>query len=241
MIDVLTLRGIGERIGQTSPLMTDHVMTHLDPTKFREVPVHYDVSYGPVNVGQDLAFDKSLALGVHQVLRAIDETPNPAILLGYSAGAALAGHVAAEIGRHPHLEVLCVGLIADPFMPRHVAADVWGVAGDRDVTDVPAVWAFDRRDPIPCTPGLSPLRTLADQSAAMSLADPVAWGSDLVDRMLRGRWQPSAFNPFDLFATWRRYQAAAERAGFYLSGGHFSAYKGDQTRQLATAIERTVR
>ncbi|GAA4809466.1 hypothetical protein [Tomitella cavernea] len=239
-IDVLTLRGIGEAIGQDAPLQTDHVITELDPTRFRHVPVRWDVTYGPIGVGADRAFDRSLALGVHQVLGAIDATENPAVLVAYSGGAALAGHAAAEIGRglHPHLDVRAVVLIADPFQPAHVCGDVWGVAGSRDVHGIPATWVWDRRDPIPCTPKLSPLRTIADQSAAMSLADPAAWGRDLVDRVKAGRWQPSAFNPFDLFATFRRYQHAAALATNYLTGLHYRAYqnRGAEAAQFIRGV-----
>lgn len=239
-MQILRVGGVGER--PNTPMLLDEVTQHLP---FEVIDVPLSVNYGPVGVQGPFgaSFDKSLSLSVSLILNAIREATDPVILLGYSGGAAAVGHAASELSQHPELEVAAVGLVADPFMPKGVSPGAYGVAGAREVAfDGPTLWAFDERDPICCTPPLSPLRTIADQSAAMSLGDPAAWGYDLVDRLLKARWQPSAWDGLlDLVGTFRRYQKAADQARFYLEGGHVQAYKGYKSMKLAAAIMKELR
>lgn len=240
MITLLWCRGIGESIGGG---MLSGVEGHLNDN-VRTIEVPWPAQYGPVGQGgfDGMSYEEALGEGRRQILKAIADDPYPVILAGYSGGAALVGNVAQEIGQgdHPNLEVWGVGFVADPNQPEGVAHnEMFGVAGSRRISGMKTHWEYDLRDPIPCTPALSPLRTLADQSYAMSLADPVAWGQDLVNRMVRGRWQPSAWNWRDIIGSIRRYSRAAGRAAFYLNGGHYRSYVPGSQIRLANWINIT--
>lgn len=242
MITVLYARGIGERVGIAG--MCQNVIGHLDPGRFRAVEVPWPATYGPV--GENLrgaGYTDALAKGYELVYDAISTTPGPVVLLGYSGGASLMGDVASFIGREgvaDFLQVVGVALIADPHQPRGISVHGHGVAGPRPIDGVPAWWAYSDRDPICVTPELSPLRTLADQSAAMSLADPAAWGRDLANRMMRSRFQPSAIDWRDPIGSSRRYYEAAGAVLRYLTN-HYSDYRGDLTEQLARQITEGTR
>lgn len=245
MITVMTLRGIGEPLD--APTMCDLVTARLDFDHL-VVEVPWEATYGPVGPGAGASYNDAVQRGVDLTLTMIGEDPNPVVLLGYSGGATVAGEVARQIGagQHPRLEVTATGLVADPQMPSGVQGrtpngqPAWGVAGQRPVPGASVHWAWAPQDPICCTPALSPLRTLADQSAAMSLVDPGAWGWDLVDRLLRGRWQPSAWNWFDVIGSIRRYGEAADAARRYLTGEHYTPYVGERVESLAADITREV-
>ncbi|RYF57962.1 MAG: PE-PPE domain-containing protein, partial [Comamonadaceae bacterium] len=178
MLSVLVCRGIGEPL--PSPMLAN-VTRLLDRKRFVVKEIPWRAQYGPVPAALGSSYDKSLDTGRTMLLKAIAADPNPVILLGYSGGAALAGNVAAEIaqGKHPELEVRGAALLSDPLSPRVINRDGWGIAGSRWIGGGFPVWHMsDPADVIARCPANSPLRTLADQSAAFSLADPVAWGAD---------------------------------------------------------------
>lgn len=247
VITVLTLRGIGEPLAGATMCST---LADLLTFEHRVIPVPWDATYGPVGGNpQGKSYERAVTEGAALTLGMIDADPYPVVLLGYSGGAAVAGEAARQIadGQHPGLDVRAVGLVADPQMPRSIGARepggalAFGVAGSRDIGDaVSPRWAWAPPDPICCTPELSPLRTIADQSAALSLADPVAWGRDLVDRLLRGRWQPSAWDWRDVLGSIRRYGEAADAARRYLTGEHWRHYPGMRLESLAREIDDAV-
>ena len=221
MITVLVCRGIGEPMHTGLPSYVTRLLT----SRFRVIEVPWEATYGPFGGGLGgSSYDAALASGRLMLLEYIRRYPG-AILLSYSAGAALAGNVAAEIGRgvHPGLEVRAVGLLADPLRPKSVELPGHGIAGERPIQASFPVWQVaDPRDPIPCCTSEA-LYTLADQSAAFSLVDPAAWGWDLIDRLKNDRWQEVKRLQF-----WRipeiltRYRIAIEHVQRYLGPDHVS-------------------
>ena len=224
MLSVLVCRGIGE--SKPSPMLSN-VTRLLDPKRFVVKEVPWSASYGSVPAPFGSSFDTSLREGRTLLLRMIKDDPNPVILLGFSGGAALAGNVAAEIGRgeHPQLVVNGVGLISDPL--RHTlntndkvtgwGTDKFGIAGARAIVANFPVWSMaDPADVITCCPVNSPLRTISDQSAAFSLIDPKAWGWDLVERLRQQRWQATIRDWRNVREVWAAYSAAIDGAQGYL-------------------------
>lgn len=223
MITVLCCRGIGESLREN---MLSNVTKYLDPARFRAREVPWSASYGAVGGRPDGAsFGRALADGRTILLEMIRNDPYPVILKGYSGGAALAGNVAAEIGlgNYKELDVRGVGLISDPLRSLDYNLPGWGIAGTRPIRGLPVWQMADPTDVITCCPKDSPLRTLADQSAAFSLADPIAWGSDLVDRLSRSRWQEitQTWHPVEIY---RRYSEAMDDAAGYLWRGDHVSY-----------------
>lgn len=226
-ITLFTLRGIGERVGE--PGMCSAVTRRLDASLFEVVEVPHPASYGPVPLPLGPSYDETIRIGREMLLDAIDRTPNPAAIVGYSGGAGIAGHVAAEVarGEHPHLEVVGCGLISDPFMPNWAspAPSIWGIAGHRTIHHkVPTFWAADPADAICCCPANSPLRTIADQTRAFSLSNLLGWGVDLVGRLKRQEWQQVAINWRNRHEVHAIYRQAAHDLDGYLRRRDHTSY-----------------
>lgn len=194
MIDVLMLPGTGFPRGGDGVCET--FMRGLDPARFAPRIVEYPATYG----GFAISYGDSRAFGRSLLLDAIRDSPNQVVIGGYSAGAGIAGDVAAEIGRgdHPHLEVLGAALIAEPSrpegagMPGRPVIGGCGIAGQRGVHGLPTWWAAAYGDPITALPLGNPLRSIADITEFYSVADPVAayrWGERLLERARTGRMQ----------------------------------------------------
>jgi len=201
---------------------------HIDKSRFTFKELPWEASYGFVPTTYGSSFSKSTKRGEDMLIEMIDKDPNPVVLRGYSGGAVVAGNVAARIGRGelPHLDIRGVALVADPLNPQLPGSNRWGIAGSRDVRGNFPVWrANDPKDVICLCPANSPLRTLADQSAAMSLADPVAWGQDLINRLVTNRWQKVALNFWRPNTVVQQYAEAIEGVRGYLTGDHTSYHK----------------
>lgn len=202
---VILVDGIGEPIPNS-------LMSHADWSGLEVTHLRWSRSYGPINPNHDPfgpSFSRAMGEGI-DALRDDLYINGPAFVGGFSAGAAVAGHVAAQ----GHPDLIAVGLIADPFDAARENA--WGIAGRRPVWSTNARSWSCPHDIICRAPADSPVRTLADQSAAFSLADPAAWGADILSRLRTNRWQAIRTNPLDLAATWRRYSAAAAGVSDYL-------------------------
>ncbi|MFC4123714.1 PE-PPE domain-containing protein [Nocardia rhizosphaerae] len=238
-IDVLVLGGTWNPGGDgVTTAFTDALNTSM----FRPRMVPYPADYGTT-----MSFTESVAAGKRALLAAIDRTPNLVVLAGYSQGAAVAGDVAAAIGRgeHPGLEVLACALIADPCRPAgRYLGDTdpggFGVVGERHIDGIPAYWAAAPGDPITALPAGNPLRTIADLSAFFSFASPsaaVRWAQRMLDtatrKQLQRWWSP---------ANWREWAGAVAYArGYLFDGRHTDDYvRNGHARALAQALNRDV-
>ncbi|MCQ4119863.1 hypothetical protein [Rhodococcus tibetensis] len=97
---------------------------------------------------------------------------------------------------------------------------ICGIAGW--VGGLPVWHMSDPADVITNCPANSPLRTIADQSAAFALGDLSAWGWDLIDRLRQNRWQATITDWRNTREVWRTYAQAIDSARGYLTGDHTS-------------------
>ncbi|MGP3708475.1 cutinase family protein [Gordonia paraffinivorans] len=198
--------------------------------------VNYAADYGPATGPGDVAYAESVAHGVTQLERAVERTPYPAVVAGYSQGAAVAVHFARNrLPARRQLDVRAVATMGDPHTPQHDGRS--GIAG---ALTVPrrrlTVWAVG--DPIADLPLGSPLRTVADLSDWMSVRSLEAgreWAlrsAAKVPSRLQQWWNP---------LRWQDLVSAVDYARNYLGTAHTSdyIYRGHVAR-LARMIEGVV-
>lgn len=204
--------------------------TRLNPDLFQCRSVDYPASYG----GLDLPYADSVRLGQWALADAIDASPNPVLLAGYSQGAGIAGNLAAEVGqgKWPHLEVVGAALIADPHRPAHhqVGDDPggYGIAGERFIESMPVWHAAASRDPITALPHGSMLRTLADFTGYWTMSSPqamVRWGHSILDAATQQRfqrwWSPiNWLETADVFRQGSAYLTEGRHTDAYIREGH---------------------
>lgn len=193
MITIITCRGISEPYVKN---MLSEVTKELDKKKFRIVELNYTAAYGPIG---NEAFGFSQANGRKELRNQIEKAEGKVILLGFSAGAQLAGDVAKSIadGVFPGYreKVLAVGLIADPARSsRQIQGrdrGGFGITGDRYIsTTYFPVWQFSAPgDPISELPAGNPLRTIADMSYFYNTLNPGPWFQDLLAKAQSNRFQ----------------------------------------------------
>lgn len=221
---LIACRGIGERMQGN---MLSQFVRQFPQWDHVELP--WAASYGPVNAQGDplgWSYAESVGDGMRltetEVAELVAADPGARIVLvGYSGGAALVGNWAASRWLH-YPQVKAVVLVADPQAP---GGSRWGVAGRRPITaNGYLAWVTNPKDVICSCPSDSPIRTIADQSAAMSLGDPRAWTLDLIDRLNRGRWQAIKSNPWDVVRIVARYQRAVDDVAGYLGVGRRSEH-----------------
>lgn len=227
MIPVIHLRGTAEPGG---PGISSTFLDALDRNRFTPVRVEYPASYGfPV------PFVESNRVGRARALDLIDDTTGPFLLSGYSAGAFIAGDLAAEIaaGRVPFVDparLAGVALLADPKRPPGAAAPGipappgHGIAGIRPLPGVRAWWGTASNDGISALPADNPLRSVADLTAAFTV-DPRGWDAWALDMYVRliirqdlQLWRAFRLRPG------RFAEAADALAGYLLRGAHTADY-----------------
>lgn len=240
MITIIMCRGIGET--RHDNLLWNHLrpLLAVHPGRsIRFVDLPWPAQYGPVGGGPGHSYSVNLGVGMDMLRDEVDFAeryftiggPNEVFLVGYSAGATLVGNYGGGDGLR---RVRGIGLVADPMRPRGTGAagyvaPGWGVGGERalDSNHVEhGWWISDPRDIITSCPDRSPLGTIADQSWAMSFApgEFPAWIGDLVDRVKKRRWQPSAIDWRDPLGTVKRYAQAVDGATGYLFRGEHTSY-----------------
>lgn len=237
MIDVLVVGGTGESFPRDTRTevtgLLKVVTDQLDSTRFRSIWVGYPAEYG---FGHSYAGSKYH--GKRNLIRAIERTPNPAIILGYSQGACIVGDLAAELHLHPQLDVRGVALVADPERRQGQVYGPdpggYGVAGNRLVAPSCPVWSVAAwGDPICALPPGNPIRSIADLTEFMDFGDPLDWGRHLLQRAKAGKWQR-----WWSIRNWRTWLGAIAWArGYLIDGRHTSAYVRDgHLDRLAAAI-----
>lgn len=241
-IHVFMCRGNGENLGANMLVGNAETLglaDYLDDW-FLITEVPWDATYGPSTgeiFGDSYAVDLQMGLlTIRDMLAALPEGDR-AILCGYSAGATLAGNYAqlAVYDRermHGH-RIAGVGLVADPMRPfgggaGGYTAPGFGIGGQRDIgtVDFPVYWVADPKDPITSLPDNSPLRTVADQTYAMSFGpgEFPKWIGDLIDRLKTGRWQRVVVEWWNPIGVARQYGDALAALGRYLFGGDHTSY-----------------
>lgn len=191
---IVRVRGIGEPMEGN---LLSHITRLIPGVEVVELP--WSAQYGPFPKVTGISFSASTGAGQAMLLRELDN--GPAVVLGFSGGAAVSGNV-ARIG---HRNLRGTVLVADPLQP-DFGSGSFGIAGQREAPN--ARWFYRLDDPIPMCPRYSPLRTFADQSAAFALGDPAAWVGDLVDRLNKQRWQQIAVRWWEPMSVWQQYSRA---------------------------------
>ncbi|MGX1804697.1 PE-PPE domain-containing protein [Nocardia sp. NPDC055321] len=238
MIDVLIVGGTWAPYGES---VTDTFSRALDLSRFAPRMIPYPAEYGG-----SMSYAESSAAGKAALLEAIEKSRNRVVVAGYSQGAAIAGDVAAEIGRGlwPGLDVAACALIADPLRPAGecVGTDPggYGIAGQRWVTDIPTYWAAAPGDPITALPAGNALRLVADLSQYFCMNSPEAaltWGRSLVDTIVHRRiqrwWAPR---------NWSAWSGALAYARGYLTDGRHTVdyVRHGHAARLAETINREI-
>ncbi|SNY87588.1 Alpha/beta hydrolase family protein [Nocardia amikacinitolerans] len=233
-VDVLIMGGTWNPNGDG---VTAAFAAGLDLDHFRPRVVPY-----PADYGRSVPYADSVEAGRKALITAMKSSPHPVVLAGYSQGAAIAGDVAASVGGSAR--VVACALIADPLRPAGecIGADPggYGIAGQRQVPNVPVYWTAAPGDPITALPEGNPLRSIADLSAYFSLSSPHAamrWGRSLIDvaaqRQLQRWWSPQH---------WRSWSGAVAFArGYLVDGRHTEDYiRGGHARELAERLNAEV-
>ncbi|WPH58032.1 lysin B [Gordonia phage LuckyLeo] len=186
---LLVARGIGERLGQNTPMYVANKI-RADLSWVHGLPIvevkelDWPAEYGPFpKPHSQTSFNKSLK-DLHTRLNGevFDDGSTMYVLVGYSGGAAGMGDWLAKADPKQKALVLGAVLIADPSMPRDlcppdpiIGEPRFGIRGDRHVDHVGVKWIFNPEDVIPCCPENSPIRLIATSSPDFALADAMSW------------------------------------------------------------------
>lgn len=209
----------------------------LDPTRVGFVYVPYPAEFGPATGPSDLAYAESVWAGVEAMGAArerVDDGRTRVAVGGYSQGAAVAVAYARLVRSESNALVACATM-GDPHHPV-----VGGRSGIAEALKTPCQRLTVRAavDPIADLPLGSPLRSVADLGAWMSIRDwsaALRWGNemaaDVADLRRMQRWWR---NP----AAWAGLTSAGHYAANYLGTNHTTDYarKGHAVR-LARQIE----
>lgn len=245
---VITVPGIGEAASapDTSGLanLTSHELglagaptgmlanlTRKLGPRFKARQFNWQNTYGPVPVwdGASYGRNKEAAVGglVDVVARILRTTHYAVVLVGYSGGA----HVASEALTRLHVlgftgnDLPAAVMVSNPTRGRHDSptSNRWGIAGEHGSFPV-GMKLIDVANPVDviccCPPPPHPLRAFTDLSEHFSLADPVGWGVQLVEKAKRGQLQ----NAWRLSSIPAWFDAVALGRGYLFDGQHTLYY-----------------
>jgi hypothetical protein len=233
-ITVVTAGGIGEVVGArnvvTAPYgMLKHVTDLLDPNKFVSKGCSWVDSYGSLPNPTGVSYEESLRRSLDFLAQMIRDDPNDVIGLGYSAGATLWGRLLEAMAEGQYQDLVIKGVIFLAHPERREGDSFgntgtgWGVGGmwNGGPEEIPTLSFANPKDMICCSPGDSPIRTIADMTAEMSFVDLRSWGSDIANRLLKSRWQQVYYNWLNPISTYRQFtQAAKDVEGYLITGQH---------------------
>ncbi|MDV6309896.1 cutinase family protein [Gordonia amicalis] len=195
--------------------------------------VKYPAMFGPATGVQHMSAAESIAAGAQAMARAVEASPHPAIVGGYSQGCQVAYKFAREILPHrDDLEVWAVAALGNPHEPTHRVGR--GGIAERLTLPRPLVSVWAPGDPIADLHEDAPLRSAWDFAEFMSVRDfpsALRWVNRLVDEVADG--------PQDWWAN-PDIRASINAANAYLFGTQHTtdyARHGHATR-LARKIER---
>jgi pimeloyl-ACP methyl ester carboxylesterase len=216
---VVTVPGIGEPLalpgGKPNGLLK--VFTDALPSRFTSKQFDWRNQYGPVPVWNGHAYDENLEHGTESLVNFIQAQPTPVLLVGYSGGAGLASRAGAL---NPS-NLAAIAMVSNPSRHRaDSSAPWWGITGEHLPFGVPLFDIANPADVICCCPENQPLRDFADLSSRFSLADPAAWGRDLLNKAIRGALTNSVVKA----SLWDWWFAIAYARGYLYDGQHTNWY-----------------
>jgi hypothetical protein len=233
MISVLFVDGTWSRPGVRS-VVGEALRRSLDPRVARFEYVDYPAAYGVATSVDGIAYAESVEFGAKALSDAVTATPYPAVVSGYSQGAAAAVAYAREIlPRRPLHEVVAVAALGNPHQLVHHGRG--GIAGPLNVPR--PYWSlYAPGDPIADLPMGSPLRTIADVTDWMSIRDLAAskrWAADILEdihtRRMQSWWAPWRWGDLASAGQYALNYMGTAHTGDYVTGGH--------VKRLARMIE----
>ncbi|AWN04248.1 lysin B [Gordonia phage Sour] len=220
---VLWVDGTWSRGGARSAV-SEEMRRQTEARGWRFAYVDYPAQFGPATGVDHMSMEASVAVGVKELENAVRATPETRVIVGgYSQGAIVAVRFVHDVlPRAKDLIVMGLATIADPHTPVH--GNRSGIAGAINVAlERFTVWAAG--DPIADLPLGSPMRSLADLGAWMTLRTPEErkrWATEIAKAAAQRRLQ-------SWWAPWRWADLAS--VGWYVGNYLGTAHTTDYVRQ----------
>ncbi|MGW5267199.1 alpha/beta hydrolase [Rhodococcus sp. NPDC003994] len=255
MRDVFFVRGTTEPFSlDTRPTgLLSHLASMLPADRFRCRDIPYPASIAFVNPSWNplgCSLDESLLIAVDNLAAAIRATPNRAILVGYSLGAAAISTLLEQIaeGQHRDLVIDRVILVANP---RRAPGDGcpgtgYGILGahERWPAHIPVHEIAHSKDPICNLADGDRMRTIAQHIRGFSFSTFGRWGNNLHSQLLGNRWRKVPIPERPRIAAAEAQSGITALVAYLFAGQHVGAYcspiPGRRKTYLAAAAELIV-
>lgn len=228
MATIITVPGIGEPKSVLPVGMLENVTRAMRQDRHRFQQFDWQNSYGPVPVWDAASYRRNVDNAVFELVQRIMAPINDdkkVVVIGYSGGAELASRALSKLREDYQWNVAIPAavLVSNPLRRPTKENNRYGIAGQHG--DFPAhMRLFDVYNPVDgiccCPPPAHPLRTFHDFTNGFSLADPHAWGQQMLNNVVRGRLQ-NAWKLSSLPAWW---EAVALMRGYAYDGQHTAWY-----------------